>query len=145
MRHMAANSLYASNQKGLMRLQVLLRSGHSTLALWSHLKGVNWSLCYRHFVLKGYSPRREKKILTGHRTYGEISERRREREITSRPAPSLLNYSNVAHMAQTPWQREESRGALFSSVRSLIAPQRLLYLAKMVLISLSPLSPVGAC
>lgn len=34
-----------------------------------------------------------------------------EREITSHPAPSLLNYNNVAHMAQMPWQRsEESYG-----------------------------------
>lgn len=29
-----------------------------------------------------------------------------KREITSHPAPSLLNYNNLTHMGWPPWQRE---------------------------------------
>lgn len=33
-----------------------------------------------------------------------------KREITSHPAPSLLNYSNLTHMGRPPWQRGRERG-----------------------------------
>lgn len=44
-----------------------------------------------------------------------------KREITSHPAPFLLNYSNLTHMDWPPWQTggEERRGDPFSE-RSLI-------------------------
>lgn len=67
----------------------------------------------------------------GRRRDGESEterESRREREITSHPAPSLLNYSNLTHMGRPPCQRARRAAAVRGSGgdpcpgRSLILP-----------------------